>query len=149
MLWWKSPLSLSDRNNAFRLVCDRTAYGRYYKYGCKANGRNISALLLFRSQGTVCGWFSVALTAENPLTAVITVSAIIRHYIANSYSFGLSAKKTFRLHITSDHWIARNTATADAGLKLLQLRRKYDPIVVWAGFSDIVQASLSPIYTLK
>ena len=37
-------------------------------------------------------------SAENTLTAVITVSSILRHFIFLSYGFGVSAKNPFRSH---------------------------------------------------
>ena len=43
-------------------------------------------------------WPNVTLMAENYLTAVIAVSAVLRHFIANSYGFGVSAKNPFRSH---------------------------------------------------
>ena len=52
---------------------------------------------------------NVTLMAENYLTAVITVSAVLRHFSANSYGFDVSAKNPFRLHTINKyplyHWI--------------------------------------------
>ena len=45
---------------------------------------------------------NVTLMAENYLTAVITVSAVLWHFIANSYGFGVSAKNPFRSHTTKN-----------------------------------------------
>ena len=45
----------------------------------------------------------ILLRPKNTLTAVITVSAVLRHSISSSYGFGVSAKISFRSHTKSRH----------------------------------------------